>query len=153
MLLSANNIAKKYNEEIILHDIDLEIDAGQSLAITGPSGSGKSTLLSLLGLLLHPTAGEIYYKNNNVSDLAENQQDRLRNQEFGFIFQSTNLISSLTVLNNVLIPAYLAKKKGMEEKAAEMLKEFDLGHRLDYYPNELSIGQKRRAAIVRAFIT
>ncbi|SHN57993.1 ABC transporter ATP-binding protein [Desulfitobacterium chlororespirans] len=152
MLLSAKNIGKTYGEEVILQGISLELDAGQSLAVTGPSGSGKSTLLSLLGLMLSPTVGEIWYKNESLGKLAEDRKDRLRNQEFGFIFQSANLIGSLTVLDNVLVPAYLAKNTQMKEKAVELLQEFELGHRLDYYPSELSVGQKRRVAIARALL-
>lgn len=152
MLLTAKNIGKTYGEEVILRGISLELDAGQSLAVTGPSGSGKSTLLSLLGLLLSPTTGEIWYKNENVGKLPEDRQDRLRNREFGFIFQSANLIGSLTVLDNVLVPAYLAKKSDLKEKAVGLLQEFELGHRLDYYPSELSVGQKRRVAIARALL-
>lgn len=152
MLLSALNLGKAYGQEIIFQGVSLEVDAGQSLAVTGPSGSGKSTLLSLLGLLMRPTAGEIFYKNNSVSALNEEQRDRLRNTEFGFIFQSANLIGSLTVLDNVLIPAHLARKKQMEQRAVQLLNELELGHRLDYYPNELSLGQKRRAAIARAVL-
>lgn len=152
MLLSAKNIGKTYGEEVILQGISLELDAGQSLAVTGPSGSGKSTLLSLLGLMLNPTVGEIWYKNEEIGKLAEDRKDRLRNLEFGFIFQSANLIGSLTVLDNVLVPAYLAKNRQMREKAVKLLQEFELGHRLDYYPSELSVGQKRRVAIARALL-
>ncbi|ACL19963.1 putative ABC transport system ATP-binding protein [Desulfitobacterium sp. LBE] len=152
MLLSAKNIGKTYGEEVILQGISLELDGGQSLAVTGPSGSGKSTLLSLLGLMLSPTVGEIWYKNEDIGKLAEDRKDRLRNQEFGFIFQSANLIGSLTVLDNVLVPAYLAKNRQMKEKAVNLLQEFELGHRLDYYPSELSVGQKRRVAIARALL-
>lgn len=152
MLLSAKNIGKTYGQEKILEGITLELDAGQSLVVIGPSGSGKSTLLSLLGGMLSPTEGEVWYKNENLGKLREDRQDRLRNREFGFIFQSANLIGSLTVLDNVLVPAYLAKNTQMKEKAVNLLNELELGHRLDYYPNELSVGQKRRVAIARALL-
>ncbi len=152
MLLSAKNIGKTYGQEKILEGITLELDAGQSLVVIGPSGSGKSTLLSILGGMLSPTEGEVWYKNENLGKLREDRQDRLRNREFGFIFQSANLIGSLTVLDNVLVPAYLAKNTQMKEKAVNLLNELELGHRLDYYPNELSVGQKRRVAIARALL-
>lgn len=152
MLLSAKDVSKTYGEETILQGVSLQLDAGQSLAVTGPSGSGKSTLLSLLGLLLSPSGGEIWFKGQNTGKLAGNQQDRLRNKEFGFIFQSASLIGSLSVLDNVLVPAYLARKTPMKEKAVQLLDELGLGHRLDYYPSELSVGQKRRVAIARALL-
>jgi ABC-type lipoprotein export system ATPase subunit len=152
MLLSTKNLGKTYGEEIIFRDVALDVDMGQSLAVTGPSGSGKSTLLSLLGLLLKPTTGEIRYQDVDIAQLREDQRDRLRNREFGFIFQSANLIGSLTVLDNVLVPAHLARKHQMVAKAVQLLAELELSHRLDYYPNELSLGQKRRVAIARALL-
>lgn len=152
MLISVKNMQKAFGAEVILQDVSLDLDKGQSLVITGPSGSGKSTLLSLLGLLLHPTRGEFRFKGKNVMAMAEDERDHLRNKAFGFIFQSANLIGSLTVLDNVLVPALLARRSNLQSRAREILAELGLGHRLDYFPHELSVGQKRRAAVARALL-
>jgi putative ABC transport system ATP-binding protein len=152
MLLETQNISKQYGEEVILDQISLVIKQAESLAITGPSGSGKSTLLSILGLLLEPTGGDIYLKQQTVSNLSDDKRSEIRNHSFGFIFQSTQLIGSLTVLDNVLVPAYLGRKPNLESKAIKILTELGLQNRMNYYPYQLSIGQKRRVAIARAIL-
>ncbi|MGD0154114.1 MAG: ABC transporter ATP-binding protein [Thermacetogeniaceae bacterium] len=152
MLLEAVNISKKYDNEVVLKEVSLGIEQGSSLVITGPSGSGKSTLLSILGLLLQPTEGEVLYNGRKVSDLSDDERSRLRNRSFGFIFQSPQLIGSLSVLDNVLVPARLARKRSLEAKAETILKDLGLKNRLDYLPYQLSIGQKRRVAVARALL-
>lgn len=151
-LLEASNISKKYDGQDVLKEVSLGIGEGESLAITGPSGSGKSTLLSLLGLLLHPTEGEILFKGQKVSSLSDDERSRLRNTSFGFIFQNPQLIGSLSVLDNVLAPARLARRRGLEPKAEKILTDLGLKNRLHYLPYQLSIGQKRRVAVARALI-
>lgn len=152
MLLEARNILKRYGDDTILQEVSLGIAENQSLVITGPSGSGKSTILSILGLLLQPTAGEIFFEEKLASSLSDDERSRLRNRSFGFIFQNPQLIGSLSVLDNVLVPARLARKHSLEDKAAGILQDLGLENRLDYYPHQLSIGQKRRAAIARALL-
>ncbi len=152
MLLEAINISKQYGNEVVLKDVSLGIEQGSSLVITGPSGSGKSTLLSILGLLLQPTAGEVLFKGRDVSGFSDDERSRLRNSSFGFVFQSPQLIGSLSVLDNVLVPAQLARKRSLETKAATILKDLGLKNRLDYLPYQLSIGQKRRVAVARALL-
>jgi len=152
LLLKADKISKSYENEFVFRDVSVSVEQGQSIAISGPSGSGKTTLLSILGLLLRPSEGDIYWCDENVMSMSPSQIDSLRNQKFGFIFQSANLIDSLNVLDNVLVPAYLGRHKALEEKAVQSLSDLGLAHRLDYYPEQLSIGQRRRVALARALL-
>lgn len=152
MLIEANGVTKSYGEDTILRDVSLKVVAGESLAITGPSGSGKSTLMSMLGLLLQPSGGEVRFKGQRVSDLSDDDRSRLRNRSYGFVFQNPQLIGSLSVLDNVLVPARLARRRGLETAAKGALESLGLGHRLKHLPHQLSIGQKRRVAIARALL-
>lgn len=152
MLLEATGITKRFGNETILRDLSLAVAAGESLAITGPSGSGKSTLLSILGALLQPTEGEVRFDGEPVSRFSDDERSRLRNRFFGFIFQNPQLIGSLSVLDNVLVPARLARNRGATTSALRLLEEFGLGHRLAHLPHQLSIGQKRRVAMARALL-
>ena len=151
-MLEAVRVSKKYGREAILDGVSFAVQEGESLAITGLSGSGKSTLLSILGSLLRPTVGEVVFQGQNLSSLSDNEKSRLRNDCFGFIFQHPQLIGSLSVLDNVLVPARLARKNNFEKRAKEVLHEMGLQDRLTYLPHQLSIGQKRRAAIARAIL-
>lgn len=151
MKLEARNIMKRF-DECILKDISLTLNEKDILAVTGPSGCGKSTLLSILGLLIRPTEGEILYNGEDVGRMSDRRVSALRNREFGFIFQNTQLLNSLTVLENVLLPANIARVSGCRERAKEMLLEFGLGDRMAYYPYQLSIGQRRRVSIARALL-
>jgi ABC-type lipoprotein export system ATPase subunit len=152
MLIEAIGVTKRFENDTILNDISLGVAAGESLAVTGPSGSGKSTLMSMLGLLLQPTEGEVCFKGRRASELSDDDRSRLRNRSYGFIFQNPQLIGSLSVLDNVLVPARLARKRGMEEEAIRTLESFGLKNRLRHLPHQLSIGQKRRVAIARALL-
>lgn len=152
MVLEAVNITKRFGEDTILRDATLAVEAGESLAITGPSGSGKSTLMSILGLLLQPTRGEVCLNGQALSGLSDDERSRLRNRSYGFIFQNPQLVGSLSVLDNVLVPARLARRRGMEAAAVKILREFGLEPRLRHLPHQLSIGQKRRVAIARALV-
>lgn len=151
MKLEARNIMKQF-DECILKDISLNINEKDILAVTGPSGCGKSTLLSILGLLIRPTEGEILYNGEDVSQMSDKKVSALRNREFGFIFQNTQLLNSLTVLENILLPANIAHESGRMKRAKELIMEFGLGDRMAYYPYQLSIGQRRRASIARALL-
>ncbi|EKE78574.1 ABC transporter ATP-binding protein [Idiomarina xiamenensis] len=136
----------------ILHPIDIDIAAGETVAIVGASGSGKSTLLSLLAGLDLASQGQVSIDNVNLSDLDEEQRAHLRAEKVGFIFQSFLLIPSLSALENVMLPAELAGHRDAEREARELLSKVGLSDRLTHYPNQLSGGEQQRVAIARAFI-
>ena len=152
MILEAKNICKNYGDETILQDVCLRLGEGESVAVTGASGCGKSTLVSILGLLLAPDGGELLLDGTDLLALDDRRRSQIRNRHFGFIFQSTQLIGSLTALDNVLVPAHIAGERGLEKPARELLARFGLGERLYHYPHQLSIGQKRRACLARALL-
>ncbi|WP_243375153.1 ABC transporter ATP-binding protein [Geotalea sp. SG265] len=152
MLLEMIDVNKKFDDDTIIREVSLGVTAGQSVAVTGPSGSGKSTLMSIFGLLLQPSQGEVRFNGQPVSSLSDDERSRLRNRSFGFIFQNPQLIGSLSVLDNVLVPARLARRPNLDAAAKVTLESFGLGHRLKHLPHQLSIGQKRRVAIARALL-
>jgi putative ABC transport system ATP-binding protein len=133
-------------------DLDLNIDRGEYVAISGPSGSGKSTLLSIIGLLDTPTEGEYLLAGELVNELSRNERARLRGQHIGFIFQAFNLIGSLTVQANVERPMTFRKMPADERRrrAAEALDRVGMSHRAKHYPSQLSGGQQQRVAVARA---
>jgi putative ABC transport system ATP-binding protein len=130
------------------------IKKGEFLSILGPSGSGKSTLLHIMGLLDSPTSGNRFIDGIETSRMSEDEQARVRGVKIGFVFQTFNLIPSLTALENVELPIMLCRGKcpGRKEMAADLLKKVGLGDRLDHHPNELSGGQRQRVAIARALV-
>lgn len=152
MILKVEALCKSYGEEIILDSTDLEIRSGESVAITGESGSGKSTLISVMGLLLEPDSGSVCLDGTDLLALDDRGRSKIRNSNFGFIFQHTQLIGSVTVFDNVLIPALIAGKRGMEDEARKLLDDLGLSHRIGHYPHQLSIGQKRRVTLARALL-
>ncbi|MFA6213833.1 MAG: ABC transporter ATP-binding protein [Candidatus Micrarchaeia archaeon] len=137
-----------------LNNVDLVIKRGEFASILGPSGSGKSTLLHILGLLDEPSRGEIYLDGIEVHKLNDDERAHLRGKKIGFIFQMFNLIPSLTVLENVTLPAliYESDPEKAQQKAVETLRQIGMGERLGHYPNQLSGGQRQRVAIARALI-
>jgi putative ABC transport system ATP-binding protein len=135
----------------ILHDINLVIEAGQSVAIVGPSGSGKSTLLGLLAGLDVPSEGGVYMDGEDMSVLDEDARARLRGEKLGFVFQSFQLLPALTALENVMLPLELAGRAGAREEAQNVLARVGLEARLHHYPAQLSGGEQQRVAIARAF--
>lgn len=136
----------------ILQPINLEIAAGETVAIVGASGSGKSTLLALLAGLDLASDGDVLIENVKLSELDEEQRAKLRADKIGFIFQSFLLIPSLTALENVMLPAELAGHRDAEKEARMLLEQVGLTERLTHYPNQLSGGEQQRVAIARAFI-
>lgn len=152
MILKGEALCKSYGEEIILDSTDLEIRSGESVAITGESGSGKSTLISVMGLLLEPDSGSVCLDGTDLLALDDRGRSKIRNSNFGFIFQHTQLIGSVTVFDNVLIPALIAGKRGMEDEARKLLDDLGLSHRIGHYPHQLSIGQKRRVTLARVLL-
>jgi len=136
----------------ILKGISLIIPAGQFVAIVGASGSGKSTLLGLLAGLDSPSSGEIWLDGVPIHNLAETQLAAVRGRKIGFVFQSYQLIPTLTALENVLLPFELNSQGSGLKKARELLQSVGLGERMDHYPVQLSGGEQQRVAIARAFV-
>jgi putative ABC transport system ATP-binding protein len=134
----------------ILHPLDLRIDAGQSVAITGPSGSGKSTLLGLIAGLDAPTTGRIVIGGVDITTLDEDRLARLRGEKIGFVFQFFHLIPSLTALENVLVPMEISGRRDAPARARGLLEEVGLSGRGHHYPSQLSGGEQQRVALARA---
>jgi putative ABC transport system ATP-binding protein len=149
-------IAKTYgsgdNAVAALSDATLDIRAGEVTLIEGPSGSGKTTLISILGLLLTPTAGEVWLEGKNVAGLGERQLPGLRARNFGFVFQGFNLFPALSALENVAIAIRMKNPRAShaDREARRLLEQVGLGSRLHHLPADLSGGQKQRVAIARA---
>ena len=136
----------------VLKNINLEIQRSELVGIIGPSGSGKSTLLGIIGGLDAPTAGNVYIDGLDITHLRENRLTEIRNEKIGFVFQSFNLIPSLSALQNVALPIRFAKKKKFNptERAQHLLEILGMGDRLKHRPSQLSGGQQQRVAIARA---
>ncbi len=140
-------------ELTILQDVGLHIETGESVAIVGASGSGKSTLLGLMAGLDTATAGDVWLDGQKLSDMDEEQRALLRARAVGFVFQSFQLLPSLTALENVMLPIELKGDPGAGDKARELLERVGLSDRWRHYPNQLSGGEQQRVAIARAFAT
>ena len=155
MILNVNNLRKEVpsgdGRLIILDGVSLSLNDGESLAITGPSGSGKSTLLSLLAGLDTATSGEIFLDDLALHKMNEEERTALRKEKVGFVFQSFELLPSLTALENVMLPSELKSEKSPETNAKNFLERVGLKNRQDHYPNQLSGGEQQRVAIARAF--
>ena len=134
----------------ILHPLDLRLEAGRVIAITGPSGSGKSTLLGLLAGLDAPSTGQIVIDGVEITALDEDALARLRGTKIGVVFQFFHLLPSLTALENVLVPMEIAGLPGAPARARELLREVGLADRAHHYPGQLSGGEQQRVAIARA---
>lgn len=137
----------------ILSSVDLSIKHGETIAIVGESGSGKSTLLGLLAGLDLPTSGKVLIRGVDITLLNEDGRAALRNQAIGFVFQSFQLLPSLTALENVMLPLELAGDSKAESAAKILLQRVGLGHRLHHTPKQLSGGEQQRVALARAFVT
>ena len=134
----------------VLKDIDLQIDKGSIITIKGPSGSGKSTLLSIIGTLDNADSGELLINGMSITD--NTNIDKLRNKSIGFVFQFHNLISELTLEENVSLPKMIAKEQWDKDELIELFEYFDLKDRMNSFPNDLSGGEKQRVAVMRAVI-
>lgn len=159
-LIELKNICKSYKMGDfvlpVLKDITLSADKGEMLALTGSSGSGKSTLMNILGCLDRPTSGEYFLDGKEVSKLNNDGRADVRNKKIGFVFQSFNLLSRTTALENVIMPlnytaSHLSERE-MIERGKEVLIKVGLGERMDHEPSQLSGGQQQRVAIARALI-
>lgn len=150
--LEVRSLCKSYDEGRIeaLRGVDLSIEAGEFVSISGPSGSGKSTLLQLLGGLDSPTSGKVLFKNTQLGSAIG--LDAYRSKSVGFIFQAFHLLPTLRVLENVQVPmlAYNPYPQNRAGRAEELLREMGLEHRFRQFPNELSAGERQRVAIARA---
>jgi len=135
----------------ILEGVDLEINAGETVAIVGASGSGKTTLLGILAGLDLPTSGAVYLGGIELTSLDEEQRARVRGEQVGFVFQTFQLLGSLTALENVMLPGELRGEASAERDARELLAKVGLGERTGHYPRQLSGGEQQRVAIARAF--
>jgi len=134
----------------VLKDITLTVSAGECLAVVGPSGSGKSTLLGLLAGLDQPSAGVVYLDGQRMADLSEDERAKLRGEKVGFVFQTFQLIPTLTALENVQVPLEL-RGEPSPTRAEGLLARVGLADRLDHYPSQLSGGEQQRVALARAF--
>lgn len=155
-LIKVQNLKKDYvNEDVItsvLHGVSFSIEAGEFVAIMGPSGSGKSTLMHILSFLDRSTGGVYEFEGRDIKNFSDDYLAELRNQRIGFVFQSFNLLARTTVLDNVKLPLIYSKKKNHEKLAKDALNAVGLSHRLDYFTNQISGGEKQRVAIARALV-
>lgn len=158
MMLSCKNICKSYRDGAhvtpVLHQINLQVPAGQMVAIVGSSGSGKSTLLHILGTLDQADSGELILAGHHISALNATQKSQLRNQQLGFIYQFHHLLMDFTAEENVAMPLLIrgVSQHDALQKARHMLERVGLGHRLTHRPSELSGGERQRVAIARAVV-
>jgi len=157
-ILKIKNLTKSFRSSdkklTVLDDISFTIERGISCAIVGPSGSGKTTLLGLCAGLDKPTSGDVLLNDKNISALDETQLSSIRNRQIGFVFQSFQLIETLTALENVMVPIELrgTPYRKVEKQALELLDSVGLSDRTDHYPNQLSGGEQQRVGLARAFI-
>src|ERR1051326_1800670 len=153
-MISAKNIRKSYGNLQVLKGVDVEIKQGEIISVVGASGAGKTTLLHILGTLDKADSGTVANGETDISSLGAKKLSAFRNQKIGFVFQFHHLLPEFTALENVCMPAFIAKKnkKEAEEKAKELLDFLGLSARADHKPNELSGGEQQRVAVARALI-
>ena len=157
-IIQINNLSKHFengNSKItVLKNVNLKIETGKVVAIVGPSGSGKSTFLHLISLLDTPSKGKIIISGKSISDLNEDEKNKMVRENISIIFQNNNLLSDFTALENVALPLIIRETnyKTSIKKAEKFLKKVNLGHRLNHFPSDLSGGEQQRVAIARALI-
>lgn len=153
-MIHAENIHKRYGDLEVLKGVDLHVEKGEIVSIVGASGAGKTTLLQLLGTLDHVTTGKLTINGQDISALNARSLADFRNRNIGFVFQFHHLLPEFTALENVCIPAFIAKRKRKEaeERAKDYLGRLGLSHRLDHKPAELSGGEQQRVAVARSLI-
>jgi len=153
-ILSGTDLSKKYGDLEVVKNVSLTIDAGEFVCLVGKSGCGKTTLLSLLSGLEKPTKGRVILNGKEIDGAPEDELALFRRENVGFIFQSFNLIPTLSAWENVALPLFPLKMTSEErrKRATELLGKMELGHRLEHLPSALSGGEKQRVAIARALI-
>lgn len=153
-MIQVSGLTKKYGQLEVLKGIDLTVNEGEIVSIVGASGAGKTTLLQIIGTLDKADSGTVSIQNQIVTNLKDNKLSDFRNKNIGFIFQFHQLLPEFTALENVVIPALIAKQKdsAAKQKASELLDLLGLSSRIDHKPNELSGGEKQRVAVARALI-
>lgn len=153
-MIKAENIHKSFGELEVLKGVSLDVRKGEIVSIVGPSGAGKTTLLQILGTLDEPNEGKVEVNGMDTGKLGEKELAAFRNRQIGFIFQFHQLLPEFTALENVMIPALIARKdaKKTAEKAKELLTYLQLSDRITHKPNELSGGEKQRVAVARALM-
>ncbi len=155
-VLAARDLTKTYTTPArtltVLDSVSLEVPAGGTLSIVGPSGSGKTTLLGLCAGLDRPTSGTVSIAGTRIDAMSEDERAAVRGKHVGFVFQSFNLLPTLTALENVMVPAELVGNSSARNRAVELLDQVGLGDRTHHYPSELSGGEQQRVAIARAFV-
>ena len=158
-IIKLTKISKKFSgshrDIIVLKNVNLKINKGELISLTGPSGSGKSTLLHIIALLDQPTSGEVFFKKRSFSNSNDNEKDLVRKKGISIIYQQNNLLSDFTALENVLIPLVNNGYSWNEskKKATKVLSLVNLSKRLNHFPSELSGGEQQRVAVARALIT
>ena len=153
-MIKGIKIHKSINEISILNGIDISINEGEIVSVVGKSGAGKTTLLQILGTLEKPTNGKVFFNDKDVFLLNENELAAFRNKNIGFVFQSHHLLPEFTALENVCIPAYIAKstKKSANERAKHLIDLMGLSDRFNHKPSELSGGEQQRISVARALM-
>jgi len=155
-LITIDDLKKDYVTDAVvtsvLHGISFKIDKGEFVAIMGPSGSGKSTLMHILSFLDRPTGGSYKFEGHDTKKFDDKYLAKLRNERVGFVFQSFNLLARTTVLDNVKLPLVYSDKKNQDALARKALESVGLSHRLEFYTNQISGGEKQRVAIARALV-
>ena len=153
-LIKAENITKSFGNLQVLKGINLEVEKGKIHSVVGASGAGKTTLLQILGTLSKPDSGDIIYDGRNINDFSDAELSSFRNRQIGFVFQFHHLLPEFTALENVCIPAFIARKPKAEaeKRALELLGYLGLTERKNHKPSELSGGEKQRVAVARALM-
>ncbi len=153
-MIKAENIRKSFGNLQVLKGINLDIPGGNVYSVVGASGAGKTTLLLILGTLSKPDAGEIFYGDKKISAFSEKELSEFRNKQIGFVFQFHHLLPEFTALENICIPAFIARrtKREAEREAMKLIEYLGLTDRKDHKPSELSGGEKQRVAVARALI-
>ncbi len=155
-IIKVENLVKDYQNDgvstPVLHGVNLIVEKGEFVAIMGPSGSGKSTLMHILGFLDRPSSGLYEFEGDDTSKFDKDYLAKLRNERIGFVFQSFNLLPRTSVLDNVKLPLAYSDKKNQDDLAKQALAAVGLSHRLEFFTNQISGGEKQRVAIARALV-
>lgn len=155
-IIRTENLQKEYTSgdvvTPVLHGVNFEVEKGEFVAIMGPSGSGKSTLMHILGFLDRPTSGLFEFEGKDTKDFDKDYLAKLRNERIGFVFQTFNLLARTTVLDNVKLPLTYGNNENQDDLAKQALADVGLSHRLNYFTNQISGGERQRVAIARALV-